>query len=78
MSALAVTTILHLAAGLVVAAYFMDPTRTGARVGLNIIAAVIGVFAAAAGRLIHQKSAASPWLLLGLAPGIVGIWLVLR
>jgi len=78
MSVLAVTTILHLAAGLVVAAYFMDSSRTGARVGLSVIAGVIGVFAVVAGRLIHGKSALSPWLLLGLAPGLVGVWLVLR
>ena len=78
MSVLAVTTILHLAAGLVVAAYFMDSSRSGARIGLNLIAGVIGVFAVAAGRLIHHKSAVSPWLLLGLTPGLVGLWLVLR
>jgi hypothetical protein len=78
LSALAVTTILHLAAGVVFAAYFMDASRTDARIGLNAIAGVIGVFAVAAGRLIHQKSAASSWLLLGLIPGLVGVWLVLR
>jgi hypothetical protein len=78
MSVLAVTTILHLSAGLVVAAYYMDSSEGGARIGLSIIAGVIGVFAVAAGRLIHQKSAASPWLLVGLVPGIVGLWLVLR
>ncbi len=76
MSVLAVTTILHLAAGLVVAAYFMDSSRTDARIGLNVIAGVIGVFAVATGRLIHHKSAASAWLLVGLAPGLVGLWLI--
>lgn len=78
MSVLAVTTILHLAAGLVLAAYFMDESRLVARVGLNLITAVIGVLAAAAGRLIHQKRPLSPWLALGLVPGLVGLWLVLR
>ena len=78
MSVLAVTTILHLSAGLVVAAYFMDPSRSGARIGLNVIAGIIGVFAVAVARLIHLKSAVSPWLLLGLTPGLVGLWLVLR
>ena len=77
MSVLAVTTILHLAAGLVVAAVFMDPDRVDARIGLNVIAAVIGVLSVATGLLIHRRSPLSPWLLLGLLPGIVGIWLVL-
>jgi hypothetical protein len=78
MSVLAVTTILHLSGGLVLAAYYIDDSRPSARIGLTAIAAVIGVLAVASGRLIHQKSALSPWLLLGLAPGIVGLWLVLR
>jgi uncharacterized membrane protein YoaK (UPF0700 family) len=78
MSVLAVTTILHLAAGLVVAAYFMDDARQDSRIGLTLIAGIIGVFAAVTGRLIHQKSALSPWLLLGLTPGVVGLVLVLR
>jgi len=78
MSVLAVTTILHLAAGLVVAAVFMDSSRLDARIGLNVLAAVIGVMAAATGSLIHHKNPVSPWLLLGLTPGLVGLWLVLR
>ena len=77
MSVLAVTTILHLAAGLVVAAVFMDPDRVDARIGLNVIAAVIGVLSVATGLLIHRRSPLSPWLLLGLLPGVIGAWLVL-
>ena len=78
MSVLAVTTILHLAAGLSVAAYFMDASRPGARVGLNVIACVIGVLAVVVGRLVHRKSPVSTWLLVGLLPGLVGLGLVLR
>ena len=78
MSVLAVTTILHLAAGLTVAAFYMDDSRLDARIGLNLIAAVIGVLAVATGRLIHHKSALSSWLFLGLVPGVVGMWLTLR
>lgn len=78
MSVLAATTILHLAAGLAVAAYYMDDSRLDARIGLNLIAAVIGMLAVAAARLIHHKSALSTWLLLGLVPGLVGMWLTLR
>ncbi len=78
MSVLAVTTILHLAAGLALAAYFMDDARPGARIGLNAIAGFVGVLAVASGRAIHLKTPFSPWLLLGLVPGLVGLALVLR
>jgi len=77
MSVLAATTILHLAAGLVVAAVFMDESRLDARIGLNVIAALIGMIAVATARLIHAKSPITPWLLLGLIPAAVGLWLVL-
>ncbi len=76
MSVLAVTTIAHLAFGLVVAALVADATLD-AVIGLNVIAMVIGVMAVAAGLLIHRRSPLSPWLLLGLIPGIVGLWLAL-
>lgn len=78
MSALVVTTILHLSAGLVLAALFLDDPRPGAEVGLNVIAAAFGVIAVAAGLAIHKRPVLSPWLLLGLIPGIVGVWLTLR
>ena len=77
MSSLAVTTILHLCAGLVLGAMFLDDPRPGARVGLNLIAAAFGVLAVAAFRGIHQKTMLSPWLALGLAPGAIGLWLTL-
>ena len=60
MSILAITTILHLSAGLAIAAVFMDDAKVDARVGLNVIAAIIGVLAVAAFRLIHQKSLLTP------------------
>lgn len=74
MSVLAVTTILHLAAGLVIAAVFLDEARTDGRVGLNVIAGFIGVGAVAAFRGIHQKPILSPWLALGIVPALVGLW----
>ena len=46
----------------------MPDDRMDARIGLNVIAAGIGVVAVATGRLIHQKSPLTPWLLLGLVP----------
>jgi len=77
MSVLAGTTILHFAAGLVLAAVFMDEPRHGARIALVSMAAIIGMLAVATGRLIHGRSPFTPWVLLGLIPAIVGFWLVL-
>jgi hypothetical protein len=77
MSALAVTTIGHFAAGLVVAAVFMDGTEQVARIGLVVIAGVVGVLGVAAAFLIHQRSALTPWLVLGLLPLAVGLYFVL-
>jgi hypothetical protein len=77
MSALAVTTILHLSAGLVIAAYTMNRLETGGQIGLLLIAAAFGVLAVAAGFVIHKKSALTPWLLLGLIPAVAGAFWVL-
>lgn len=75
MSTLAVSTILHLAAGLVLAAMYVDGLDR--QVGLLVISAAFGVIAAAVGLMIHQRSPLSPWLLVGAAvPGIVGAFLV--
>ncbi|CUR60494.1 conserved membrane hypothetical protein [metagenome] len=76
MSALAVTTILHLAAGLMLAAYFIDDDRADARIGLVVIAGAFSVIAVAAGRAIHGHRLVSPWLLLGLIPPAIGAWLI--
>ena len=75
MSVLAFVTIEHLAGGIAVAAIFTDPRHVAARVVLNVMAAVTGVVAVALARLIHAKPLLSPWLLVGLLPGIVGAWL---
>lgn len=75
MSALAVTTILHLAAGVVVAAVLVEPDRLDARIGLNVLGGVFGVLAVAAALLIHRRNPLSWWLLLGPLPGVVGAWL---
>ena len=77
MSTLAVTTVLHLQVGLVVAAAFVDDTRAGATEGLLVIAGVMGVLGLAAGFLIHGRSPLTPWVLLGVIPAVVGAVLVL-
>jgi hypothetical protein len=76
MSTLAVTTILHLAAGLVLAAYFTDEDRLDARIGLLVIGGAFGVVAIASGLAIHGARILSWWLLLGWIPALVGAWLM--
>lgn len=78
MSVLAVTTILHLSAGLVIAALFLDDPRPGAEVGLCLIAGAFGVIAIALARAIHGRNPFSPWLLVGTLPAVVGILLLQR
>lgn len=77
MSTLAVFTIAHLAAGLVVAALEVPDSARTAQVGLSVIAGAFGVLAVVAGRAIHRRSPLSPWLLLGLLPTAVGLALTL-
>ena len=55
MSALAVTTIGHLAGGVAILAMSMDDAGLDARIGLNVVAAFIGVAAVASGLLIHGR-----------------------
>ena len=78
MSVLVVTTIAHLAVGLVIAAVMMDDPQPGARVGLCVIAGAFGVIAVALARVIHGRKPVSPWLLVGVLPTVVGIWLLER
>lgn len=74
MSTLACSTILHLAAGLVIAALYVD--TLDAQIGLLAIAGAFGAIAVAVGLMIHQRSPLSPWVVLGLAPTLVGALLV--
>lgn len=74
VSALAFTTILHLAVGLVIAADHVPADRTDARVVLCVIGGAFGVASVASVLLINRRPWASPWLLLGLLPGVLGLW----
>lgn len=76
VSSLVVTTVLHLAVGLVVAGLFLDAERPGAQEGLMVIAGIFMVLSLAAARLVHGRSPLTPWLLLGLLPTVVGLWLL--
>jgi len=75
-STLVASLILHLAAGLVIAAAVMDEGRLDARVGLTIIAGILGLIAVVAALVIHKVSLPSWWLLVGPVPGLVGAWVV--
>jgi hypothetical protein len=76
MSVLAVTTIVHLVVGLVVAAVMLDDAPDSSRVGLNVIAGIFGAVAVATARGIHGRRILSPWLLLGVVPTAIGLFLV--
>ena len=75
MSTLAVTTILHLVVGLVVAAVMLDDAPDSSKIGLNVIAGIFGAIAVATGLAIHGRRILSPWLLLGVVPTAIGLLL---
>ena len=76
MSTLVTITILHLSAGVVVAAYFSDPMDS--KIGLLVISAAFGLLAFEAALLIHRRRPVSWWLLPGLLPALVGGYLIFR
>jgi hypothetical protein len=76
MSVLITTTILHLAVGVVVAAYVAD--RLDAQIGLVVISAAFGVIAFVAALLIHGHRLLSWWLLPGLLPALIGAYFIFR
>ncbi|HEY0889105.1 MAG TPA: hypothetical protein VGE38_05775 [Nocardioides sp.] len=78
VSSLAVVTILHLSAGLVLAAIAMPDDQTVPEVGLCVIAGAFGVGAIMSWLAIHRRPLLTPWLLPGLLPTALGLWLVLR
>lgn len=76
MTGLMMTTAVIFASGL--ALLSGQAERAGARPGLLLIAAVVGILAVAAARVIHQKSVLTPWLVLGVLPATIGGYLVGR
>ena len=75
MTALMMTTAVIFAVGLSLLAGQAD--RPGAKPGLLIIAAIVGIIAVAAARVIHQKSVFTPLLVLGAIPAALVGYLVL-
>lgn len=78
LSALALVTIMLLSIGLVFCTALIDEDRRDARIGLLVVAGAFGLVAMGTARAIHLKSLASPWLVVGLVPALVGAWFVLR
>jgi hypothetical protein len=78
MSVLAVSTLLHFAGGLVVAAFYVDDDRTDAQVGLLVLAGIFGVLSVLVGAAIHRKRLLSWWLVLGVVPALVGAYFLFR
>lgn len=70
MTALMMTTAVIFAVGLSLLAGQSD--AAGAKPGLLTIAAVVGILAVAAARVIHEKSVLTPLLLLGVLPAVLG------
>jgi len=77
MSTLAVTTLLHLSAGVIIAGMAESDPAMSAQIGLSIIAGAFGVMAVVAALAIHGRSILSWWLLLGPLPTAVGLWLIM-
>ena len=75
LTVLATVTIGHLSGGMVLAALAVSEDRLVPRIGLLVIAGLIGLIAAGAVRAIHQRPLATPWLLPGLLPALVGAYL---
>ena len=77
LSTFAVSTILHFSGGLMAAAFYVHESRADARIGLLVLAGVVGVLSVAAARAIHRKALLSWWLVLGWTPTVVGAYLLL-
>ena len=75
MSTLIVSTGLHMAAGLVFAAYYVD--KASSTIGLLVISGALGLLTMAAGLLVHKSRLLHPLMLVGLLPPAVGVWWLL-
>ena len=72
MSILAVTTVLHMAGGIALAAAYID--KQSSQIGLLVISAAFGILAIVSGLLIHGRGALSPLLVVGVVPAALGTW----
>jgi uncharacterized membrane protein len=74
VTVLTISIVFHLAGGLAFAAYYTNPDVPSSRIGLLVIAAVMGALAVGAVRAIHRKRLVTPWLVLGLLPSLLGTY----
>jgi len=76
-STLALTVAYVWSSGLVLGAlYTIDQSRTDAQIGILVMAAIIGVAAILGVRVINGLSFLTPWVLAGLIPAAVGVWVL--
>lgn len=71
-SSLTLTVAFVWAGGMVALALVTFDDRDGAKVGVIVMSAVIGVVAMVGVRLINQRPWLSPWLAIGLLPAVAG------
>lgn len=78
VSALIITTLIHLTVGLIVAAKFdVAGDRADAKVALVLVGAAFFACGIAASRGINRKPILTWWLALSLIPAVLGTWWVL-
>ena len=74
LTVLTLSIVLHLAGALALAAYLVDASVPSSRIGLLVIAGVMGVLSIVAVLVIHRRSPLSPLLVVGLVPAVVGAY----
>ncbi len=77
VSVLIITTLIHLTAGLILAADAVDSDRTDAQLALIVLGAAFYVLGIAAVRAINKKPLLTWWMLTGLVPVAAGVWWVI-
>ena len=65
----------HLAEALVIFALISPRDRPASRIGLLVIAGLVGLIAAGGVRAIHRRRLLSLWLAPGLLPACIGVYL---
>jgi hypothetical protein len=78
VSVLAMTTIAHLTAGMILAAALDAKASLGAQIGLVVIGMLFWNVGVAAVLGLNKKPLISWWHLTALVPLATGLWLVLR
>jgi hypothetical protein len=75
VTVLVVVVVGHLAEALVIFALMAPQDHPASRIGLLIIAGVVGLLGAGGVRAVHRRRPLSTWLLLGLLPAASGVYL---